>query len=325
MGAGSVGCYVGGWLAAVGVDVLFVGRQRLKDDVAAYGMTLKEGDATARVEDVVVSLSMEGLARCDVVLCCVKSAQTAEVGAALPGDGLVVSLQNGMRNADVLREHVGERPVLGGIVGFNVVSRGRGIYQRTMSGPLTIEASDDARWRYVAEALGRAGFDVEEREDLAPDQWTKLIVNLNNAISALSGAPSRDLIANAGYRRIVAAVVGEGVAVLRAAGIKPARLRGVPLFVMPHAMRLPTPIVKLLTRAQMRIDPEARSSMWEDLTRGRKTEVDYLNGEIVALAERVGSDAPLNRRIVELVHAAEQTGGGTPDLSPEELWLRMTQ
>jgi 2-dehydropantoate 2-reductase len=68
-------------------------------------------------------------------------------------------------------------------------------------------------------------------------------------------------------------------------------------------------LFKRIAAAALRIDPEARSSMWEDLQAGRRTEVDYLNGAVVALAERTGLDAPANRRIVALVHAAERGDG----------------
>jgi 2-dehydropantoate 2-reductase len=89
---------------------------------------------------------------------------------------------------------------------------------------------------------------------------------------------------------------------------------------MPTVLRLPTLLVRLVTGAQMKVDPEARSSMWEDLTRGRPTEVDYLNGEIVRVAARHHTDAPLNARIVELVHTAERAGPGSPDLDAAALW-----
>jgi 2-dehydropantoate 2-reductase len=123
-----------------------------------------------------------------------------------------------------------------------------------------------------------------------------------------------------GYRRIVAAIVNEAIAVMRAAKIRPAALRGIPVRLFPFLLALPTPLVKLVARAQLRIDPDARSSMWEDLTRGRRTEVDELNGEIVRIAQAHGRDAPLNRRIVELVHEVEGAGKGSPKLSPDALW-----
>jgi 2-dehydropantoate 2-reductase len=209
--------------------------------------------------------------------------------------------------------------VVPGIVSFNVVSRGAGLFHRTMDGPLMLGRAPEP----ITRALVAAGLEVELRDDLAPDQWTKLIVNLNNAVSALSGAPTRTLLQSPPYRRIIAAIVEEALRVVRASGVRPAKLRGVPIGIMPFVMRLPTPLVRIVTRAQMKVDPEARSSMWEDLTRGRPTEVDYLNGEIVRVAARVGVEAPLNRRIVELVHEAEAAGPGSPNLAADALWTEL--
>jgi 2-dehydropantoate 2-reductase len=183
-----------------------------------------------------------------------------------------------------------------------------------------LDAGD--RQRELVAALEQAGLDVELHRDLARHQWTKLLVNLNNAISALSDAPTRELLLSPGFRRVIAAVMREALRVLHVAGVRPARLRGVPVGLMPFVLRLPTPLVRLVTRSQVKVDPDSRSSMWEDLARGRPTEVDYLNGEIVRLAEQHGIDAPLNRRIVELVHAAE--GKGSPKLDAAALWTSIT-
>jgi 2-dehydropantoate 2-reductase len=332
VGAGSIGCYVGGkLLAANAAEVVFVGRPRLRDELAAHGLTVKDFDSAktipaARVK-VVTDVADPAVAACDAALVCVKSAQTEEVGRELAGvlrsDAVVASLQNGVRNADILRAALGARRVLAAIVSFNVVSRGEGLFHRAMSGPLMIERALEPGPRALVKALRDAGFPVEERDDLAPDQWTKLVVNLNNAVSALSGAPTQQLLLTPGYRRVVGAVVREALDVLRAARIKPARLRGVPLHIMPAVMRLPTPLVRLVTSAQMKVDPEARSSMWEDLTRGRPTEVDYLNGEIVRLAKQSGVRSPINERIVALIHEAEKKGPGSPGLDPQSLWSKI--
>jgi len=94
---------------------------------------------------------------------------------------------------------------------------------------------------------------------------------------------------------------------------------------MSFIMKLPTPIVRVIIRAQLRVDPEARASMWTDLERGRVTEVDFLNGEIVRLADEHGVAAPINRRIVELVHEAERAGAGSPRMSAETLLRSLEQ
>jgi 2-dehydropantoate 2-reductase len=332
MGAGSIGCWVGGRLLARGATrVVLVGRERTRAELAAWGLHLADvggaGAIDVPAERARVELDPGALRGCDAVLVCVKSGQTEAAARALAStirpDALVCSLQNGVRNADVLREHLGARCVLAGIVEFNVVSRGEGRFHRGLDGDLIVEERGEAAW--LVAALREAGLPVATRTDLAPDQWTKLLVNLNNAVSALSDAPTRSLILNPGYRRVVAALIEEALGVLRRAGIRPARLRGVPVGLMPRILRAPTPLVRLVTGRQMRVDPEARSSMWEDLTRGRPTEVDYLNGEIVRLAATVGLEAPLNRRIQALVHEAEVAGAGSPGLGPAELWQRLTR
>jgi 2-dehydropantoate 2-reductase len=330
MGAGSVGCYVGGRLLAGGAaDVTFIGRERLRDEIAASGLTVKDfaGEAIVAPERVCYETELRALGECDAVLVCVKSAQTEAVGRALDGvigrGTIVASLQNGVRNAPTLRATLPGRTVLAAIVGFNVVSRGGGVFHLAMSGPLSIERNQAPNARALVAALRAARLPVEELDDIAPAQWTKLLVNLNNAVSALSGAPTRELLLSPGYRRIVAAVIEEAVGVLRTASIRPARLRGVPVGIMPRVLRMPTPLVRLVTRAQVQVDPNARSSMWEDLDRRRATEVDYLNGEIVRLAEAAGGDAPINRRIVELVREAERAAVGSPGLDAGTLAAKL--
>lgn len=331
-GAGSIGCYVGGRLAAKGQDVVLVARPRVKDEIDRYGVIAIDGAAkdgtrlSVAPGEVPCVLDASALADRDVVLVCVKSGQTAEAGdelaRVLPPDRrvLVVSLQNGVRNADVLRDRLSRHPVLGGIVGFNVVSKGEGVFRRATTGPLVVEASDDARLAPLASALESAGFEVEIAGDIRGKQWAKLIMNLNNAVSALTDAPTRALLFEPGYRRILAALMSEALAVLKAAGIRPARLGPLPAQAFPMILRLPGPVLRVVARMQLAIDPEARSSMWEDLTRGRPTEVDHLNGEIVRLAEVSGTRAPLNARMLELVHDAERARAGTPRIAARDLW-----
>lgn len=329
MGAGSVGCFVGGKLCATGNRVTLVGRPRIQQELAEHSLTIQDFDRPAvTTRSFEFAVEPGTLADCDAVLVCVKSTDTPAVGAALASllkpSCAVASLQNGMRNAPTLREQLGEREVLATVVEFNVVSRGQGLFHRAMSGGLLVERPRAAPARELVAALAATDLGVETRNDLAPDQWTKLIMNLNNAVSALSGAPTRELLLSPAYRRIIAAIIDEALDVLKAAHVRPAKLRGVPVGVMPLVLRLPTPLMRLVTRAQLRVDPQARSSMCEDLSRHRPTEVDFLNGEIVRLAEQVGADAPVNRRIIELVREAEAKHAGPPDIPAEVLWRRVS-
>jgi 2-dehydropantoate 2-reductase len=328
MGAGAIGCWVGGRLVGAGADVVFVGREATKTDVERAGLDLVDvGGARLSVEASKLRFETEvsALADCDVVLCCLKSAATADAAEQLDGvlskDAIVVSMQNGIRAAEDLRRS--KRTVLAGVVGFNVLPKGGGAFHRLTTGRLFVEHTSDPRGAELATLLGSAGFEVEVPPDIRRVQWAKLLVNLNNAISALSGAPTKELVLSAGYRKILASLIDESLSVLRAAKIRPAKIMAIPVTMFPMLLRLPTPIVRAVARSQLRIDPEARSSMWEDLERGRPTEVDFLNGEVVRLAESCGVDAPLNRRIVALVHEAERAGKGSPNLPAGALAARI--
>lgn len=335
MGAGSIGCYVGGRLLSRGHDVIFIGRERVRSELAAHDLRLTElGGAVDVVskDKVRVETDAAALADREVILICVKSAQTEEAGRTLSPiaakNAVIVSMQNGVGNAAVLRKAMPGAVVLGGIVGFNVVSKDAGTFQRGTSGPLVIELPPEAdacaRVNELATALREGGFEVELPADIRPKQWAKLIMNLNNAVSALSGAPTPDLIFTPGYRRVLRALIAEALGVLAAAKIRPAKLGAIPVGFFPTMLALPTPVLRVVARAQLKMDPEARSSMWEDLTRGRSTEVDYLNGEIVSLAASCGTQAPLNARIVTMVHTAEKDKKGSPGLSPQAFWSALT-
>lgn len=304
MGAGSVGCYLGGSLAAAGMDVVLVGRTPMSE------LTLEDLSGTSRRVAVRYETTPDALIGCDVILCCVKSAQTSEVAELLPRESVVVSMQNGLRNAEILKSKL--PTALGGIVGFNVVSKGGGVFRRATTGPLVIEDHPAVR------ALPLP--DLELTNDIRAKQWSKLIMNLNNAVSALTDRPTPDLLFKPEYRRILRAIMGEAVSILQKTNTRMARVGALPARLFPRILALPTPILRVVAAAQLRVDPEARSSMWEDLSRGRTTEVDDLNGEIVRLAEAHRLAAPFNRRIVEIVHDVEAKRAGSPKLSADALW-----
>ena len=122
------------------------------------------------------------------------------------------------------------------------------------------------------------------------------------------------------WRRLFGDVIAEGLGLLRAAGLKPKPATGkVPPSLIPHVMRLPNPLFQMIAGAMVRIDPNARSSMWEDLKLGRPTEIDALQGAILRLAERLGRRAPIAERVMEEIRKAEAAGAGSPGLSPDVL------
>ena len=309
-GAGSIGCYVGGRLAATGTPVTFVGRERLAREVREHGLHLTDYEGAAldvAPGDVPFETTPGAAADADLVLVTVKSAGTDDAGRELAGvlrpDALVASFQNGLHNADELRRNLPDRTVLTGMVQFNVVNRGAGRFHHGSEGRLEIERHP--RIEPFEPLFARAGLPLVIHDRMEPVQWAKLVLNLNNPVNALSNRPLKEQLAVRDYRRCTALAQAEALGLLAAAGITPARLTPLPPSWIPTVLRLPDFVFTRLAGKMLAIDPQARSSMWEDLEAGRTTEVDYLNGEIVRLAERLGRRAPVNARLVALVRDAE--------------------
>ena len=321
-GAGSIGCFVGGMYAAAGRSVALLARPRVIAEIESHGLRVTGFDGfERRIEADRLTLSEHAsiLGDAAAVLVAVKSADTAAVADQIarhaPPDAVIVSLQNGVGNVPVLRARLPGRRVLAGMVAFNVVSRGEGRFHRATSGDIVIE-QDEAE---TAHALSVPGLKLRASPDIAGVQWGKLLVNLNNALNALSDLPLRRQLAQRTWRRLFADQMQEGLEVVRAEGIRPVSPTPVPPGLTLRLLRLPDAVFAMLLASVMKIDPQARSSMWEDLQRGRRTEIDYLQGVIIAIAERHGLQVPLSRRVLALVRAAEAAGNGAPRLTPEQI------
>jgi 2-dehydropantoate 2-reductase len=319
MGAGAIGCYLGGRLAETGVEMVLVGRAPLTAEIAKHGLRLTDyrgHDAHVSVETATEPVA---LAACQLVMVTTKGGDTATAAAALapvlkPG-ATVVSFQNGVNNPDVLRAALPGVRVLAGMVPFNVLRREGAHFHQGTSGRLAIERSHTAT--ALVAKLRRAGLPTDEHHDMRGVMWGKLLVNLNNSINALAGIPIREMLGQRDYRRVMAACIREGLDACARAGIRPRLQQPLPPRWVPSLLTLPDALFRALARPMLTVDPQARSSMWDDLERGRKTEIEALNGEIVRLAQGLGGAAPVNAKIVELVHEAER--GGAREIAAAEL------
>lgn len=310
-GAGSIGAYVGAHLIGAGVDTILIGRPSLGAVVREQGLRATDytgKDLRIAPEKVRYETDASALADRDLVFVTVKSGDTPEAGAALAGalgEGVtVVSLQNGVRNAEALTRALPRARVLAGMVPYNVL-RGEGAHVHSgTSGALAVERAGEPSHRAVA-TLRRAGLEASEHPDLRGVLWGKLVLNLNNAVNALSGLTLREELSRRGYRLVLAALQREALSTIRRAGLKARRSGPAPPSLVPHVLALPDALFFRVARSMITIDPLARSSMWDDLERGRRTEIDQLNGEVVELARSIGASAPRNETIVALVKAVE--------------------
>jgi 2-dehydropantoate 2-reductase len=239
------------------------------------------------------------------VLLCVKSGATAEAAAQLaarlaPGTP-VLSLQNGVANAQVAAAAAPGLTCLAGMVPFNVAETGPGHFHRGTWGELA--ATDHPALRPWLPVFAAAGLPLQLHADLRPVQWAKLLLNLNNPVNALSGLPLRAQLLDRDCRVVLAALQTEALAALAVEGLVPARLTPLPPRVLPHVLRLPTALFRRVAARMLRIDEQARSSMADDLALGRPTEIDAICGAVVRLAARHGLQAPANQAMVRLLSA----------------------
>jgi len=321
-GAGSIGCFVGGMVAAAGRRVALLARPRVIEEIEGNGLRLTSFEGLERTiasNRLTLSDDPSIFGDAGVVLVTVKSADTPDIADIIArhaaADAVIVSLQNGVGNLSLLRQRLPGRRVLGGMVPFNVIALGEGRFHRATSGDIVVE-QDDAG---TADKLSVPGLKMRPTRDIAGVQWGKLLVNLNNALNALADLPLRQQLAQRAWRTLFADQIAEGLAAIRAEGIRPISSTPVPVSWTPHLLRLPDALFNMILGRTMKIDPEARSSMWEDLQRGRRTEIDYLQGVITAIADRRGLEVPLSRRIVALIKSAEAAGKGSPRLTPEQI------
>jgi 2-dehydropantoate 2-reductase len=320
-GAGSIGCFVGGLLAAAGRDVTLLARPRIAEELGTHGLSLTSFEGwTVRLPPPTPPVATDPavLAKADLILVTVKSGATEEmaglIAAHARAEAAVVSLQNGLGNAALLRSLLPDHSVLAGMVPFNVVALGSGRFHRGTSGHILVEQSPDLLPLLDVQHLKVAG-----HLDMAAVLAGKLLLNLNNALNALSGLTLHEQLGDKAWRLLLARCQQEALAAFRATGIEPWSMGPLPAAAMIRMLRLPAFLFRLAARSAVRIDRSARSSMWEDLQRGRATEIDELQGRIVALGEAAGLDMRCNRAVLEAVRRAERAGEGSPRLGPEIL------
>jgi 2-dehydropantoate 2-reductase len=322
LGAGSIGCFVGGAWQAAGLPVTFIGRPRISQDVDRNGLTLSDysgWEVRLPPGDVDYRCGPEALDEVEIILVAVKSGDTAEAAAEIDKHGrdgaTVISFQNGISNVEVLEQGLrGRFEVARGMVRYNVVYLGDGRFHKAVAGDLWTERRDATQ--KLAERVGAGPGALKLSDDMLGLAWGKLLINTNNAVSALSGRKLLNELQKRDYRRVFAAAIREGLQLLSRAEIEPARVGPVPFPLLVTILESPDWLFNNLFFRAWKIDPTARSSMSDDLAIGRKTEVDYLNGELIRLAERLHMAAPVNRAIVDLVHQAE---AGAPPLAPPAL------
>ena len=299
VGAGALGGLVGAQLTSGGEDVTLVeineARTQLLNETGLFVAEVNKGEACVPVK---VVTSFEGLPVADLVFISVKSYQTeVALRAAIPvigSDTFVLSMQNGIGNTDTMAEIIEPRQILSGITYHSIQHVGPNrIRYRPGIKPIQIapyEGEITPEILAVGEMFRRSGLNTEVAEQIDDVIWQKLLHNaVVNPVSALTGLTCRELLDDPHLQDFMRDLCMEIIAVMKA--------RGVPIVNEedPYA-----PVVGSQTALG-----KNRPSMWQDLARSYRTEVDAINGAVVREAEKLGLDAPHNRGLVNFIHSRE--------------------
>jgi 2-dehydropantoate 2-reductase len=294
VGAGAVGGYFGGMLARAGAPVIFIGRRSFVEAVQKEGLLL---DATQFKERVKVEASADLAAArgAEIVLFCVKTTDTAstarELASILAPGAILVSMQNGADNAEQIHAASGLHALAAAVyVAASIPAPGT--VKHVGRGDLVL-GPENEHTRRVAEIFTRAKVPCRISENLTGELWTKLVWNCAlNALSALGKVTYGEILASADAKQLLEGTVYEVLAVAKAAGIKPPGIED-PQIALAGAYKIAQQMAA------------TRSSTAQDMMRGKKTEIDSLNGFIARKGRELGVPTPLNHALYTLVKLAE--------------------
>lgn len=309
LGAGAIGCYLGGALAHSGMDVTLIGRERLLDDLASAGqLTLTDYLGNAHyVTSAKVTTSASVLAEADFIILTVKCLGVSTAAEQIKEFSQVATpvlcLQNGIGSEQPLLGLT--NPIIRGIVGFNVAPLGKGRFHRGTEGDIICEPCGFTK--VLAEAFAKIEVTFKQTNEFEAVRWAKLQLNLNNAINALSNLPLKQELGTHAYRKVLSRAMSELLQVTQAKQLTLPKLTKLPAAWLPRLISVPDFLFTRLASSMLEIDPEARSSMWEDLNKGRQTEIDFINGAVVKEAKTIGISTPINSALCSLIKTAETT------------------
>ena len=312
VGTGAVGGTIAALLARAGHDVEVTARGPHLAAIQDHGLILGGawGDYTAHVD------AGRKLARIPELAFVTTKANDAEAAirdnAGLLAGVPVVVVQNGLRGIETAQRVLPSSDVVGGLAMFAASYLSPGHVEVTTDGNIYLgdaATTPSMATLYAAEVLGEV-LPVAATTNFVGAQWTKLIVNQINALPAITGLSAQEVIRSRPLRRLMTRSMREAVRVGIAENVHFAALQGLSNSLLRVFSWLPISLGQLLPLAiNRRLGPVPNpGSTLQSIRRGQLTEIDYLNGTIVAAGERLGVPTPVNRKLTELVHAVEASG-----------------
>ena len=292
VGAGGVGGYFGGKLAAQGEDVWFIARGKHLETMRAPGLLVKSFEGDFHIPPGKMTDSPSDVGTADVVLFCVKSYDTETAAATLEpllsADTIVMSLQNGVDNVKKIARIIPRGIVFGGVAYIYSTITAPGVITHTV-GPTKIvfgewepgDATIAQRAQNILRVMQRAGINAELARDIRVEMWKKFVfIAAVGGMTALTRLTLGEILAVPATREMLADAMRETLTIARARGVM-----------------LPADLVEQILEILKRYDNNSRSSMYHDLAHGRRMEVEAFSGVIVREGARLGIPTPVHRAL----------------------------
>ncbi len=311
IGAGAIGSVVAAYLTKAGEDVVLIGRQDQVDAVQKNGLRVSgaRGEETLRVRALTRLEKEYGL-----VMFAVKTQDLEEAirhNKEFLENGAILSSQNGVQADDILGKHFSRERLYSSIVMFGATYTKPGEVVFNFEGDWILGrpfGPGDERLEDIRTVLG-AAFPVVVSDNIIGMKWLKLFVNFNNCIPALTGKSMQETFADMDLCRLSIMLLKEGVDVVRRAGIELVSLPNFPIERVYGLAQMPLEqAAGIMNKTLTGLSKEPLyGSILQSILRKRASEIDFINGQAVATAKALGLEAPLNEKVVALVHKVERS------------------
>ncbi|GAB5378759.1 MAG: 2-dehydropantoate 2-reductase [Aliiglaciecola sp.] len=308
-GAGLIGCYLGAAIAQKNIPVTLLCRAKVRQKLREGILLSDYLDHTASIKNLIFHHASDTASTNNfdfvwlTVKCTGVESASAELGPFVGDNTVIICCQNGLGSELIVKQRFPNNIVLRAMVPFNVVEMKDGHFHRGSEGALTIESLNSSK-PWLSELISSIQSDllpVNSNAQMDALLWAKLQLNLGNSINALADIPVKAMLEQKHYRLVIAALMDELLAVTDALNITLPKVTALPGHLIPKVLRLPNFLFKLIANKMLAIDPNVRTSMWWDVSQGKPTEIDHLNGAIIEQANALDIECPCNQVIVNLV------------------------
>lgn len=333
-GAGLIGCFLGGVMTVNKLNVSLVCRPKIKKKLdnglilTDYQNHSAELSGIKAIDSDSLTPDSENIQTCDFLWLTVKCTGVEhaieDIRQLVDANTVIFCCQNGLGSDQLVKKAFPNNLVLRVMVPFNVAEPKPGHLHRGSEGVLTIENSAQRPEvvSMILELINHPLMPSTTTNEMQALLWAKLQLNLGNSVNALADIPVKKMLEQREYRLVIAALMRELLSVTDALNISLPKVAALPGSMLPKVLSLPTFLFKMVANKMLAIDPTVRTSMWWDLSQGKSTEIDHLNGAILQTAEKFSIPCPVNSRIVELIKNQERTmqqTGSRESISANEL------